>query len=97
MSEILKEIFAYFIFLFFLLIVAYGNRDSKAYLMSKNLQDIFVDVDHTGVDLADVSINYISLCDFLYVIVRMLDEPDVCEHESECASHFYPKAYSDFK
>lgn len=97
MSEILKEIFAYFIFLFFLLVVAYGNRDSKAYLMSKNLQDIFVDVDQTGVDLADVSINYISLCDFLCVIVRMLDEPDVCEHESECASHCYPKGYSDFK
>ena len=58
MSEILKEIFAYFLFVFLLLIAAYGNRDTEAYLLRKNLQDIFVDVDQTGVDLADVCVYY---------------------------------------
>ena len=54
MSEILKEISAYFLFVFVLVVVAYGNRDPNAYLLSKNLRDIFVEVDDTGVDLADV-------------------------------------------
>ena len=56
MAEILKEIFTYFLFVLLLLMVAYGNRDTKAYLLRKNLHDIFVDVDQTGVDLADVCI-----------------------------------------
>ncbi|XP_068694084.1 polycystin-1-like protein 2 [Montipora foliosa] len=55
MSEILKEISAYFLFVFVLVVVAYGNRDPNAYLLSKNLRDIFVEVDDTGVDLADAS------------------------------------------
>lgn len=61
MSKILKEIFTYFLFVFLLLVVAYGNRDKEAYLLRKNLQDIFVDVDQTGVDLAEVCINYLSV------------------------------------
>lgn len=56
MAEILKEIFTYFLFVLLLLMVAYGNRDTKAYLLRKNLHDIFVEVDQTGVDLADVCI-----------------------------------------
>lgn len=56
MSEILKEILAYFIFVFFLLAVAYGNKDPHMYLLRKNLQDIFVAVDQTGVDMATVCI-----------------------------------------
>lgn len=60
MLEILKEIFTYFLFVFLLLIVAYGNRDKQAYLLKKNLQDIFVDVDQTGVNLDEVCISYFA-------------------------------------
>ena len=56
MSQIIKEVLTYFLFLIFLLLVAYGNRDPYAYLLRKNLHDTFVDLDETGVDLADVSI-----------------------------------------
>ena len=56
MSQILKEVFTYFLFVMLLLLVAYGNRDPYAYLLRKNLNDIFVDVDPTGVDLDDVCI-----------------------------------------
>lgn len=61
MSEILKEIVTYFLFVLLLLMVAYGNRDPNAYLLRKNLHDIFVDVDQTGVDLADVCIKAVCL------------------------------------
>lgn len=56
MSQIIKEVLAYFLFVTFLLLVAYGNRDPYAYLLRKNLHDTFVDLDETGVDLADVSV-----------------------------------------
>lgn len=76
MSKILKEIFTYFLFVFLLLVVAYGNRDKEAYLLRKNLQDIFVDVDQTGVDLAEVCINYLSVyvCVCLMCAVHVLRE-----------------------
>lgn len=56
MSDILKEILAYFMFVFFLLVVAYGNKDPHTYLLHKNMRDIFVAVDQTGVELSTVCI-----------------------------------------
>ena len=54
MCAILKEIITYFLFLFLLLFVAYGNRDPHAYLLQKALNDQFVDLNQESVDLADV-------------------------------------------
>ena len=56
MSEILKEIVTYFLFVMLLLLVAYGNRDPNTYLLRKTLHETFVDLDQLSVDLADVSI-----------------------------------------
>ena len=56
MSEILKEIITYFLFLMLLLLVAFGNRDHHTYLLRKTLHETFVDLDHDSVDLADVRI-----------------------------------------
>ena len=60
MSEILKEIITYFIFLMLLLLVAYGNKDPNMYLLRKTLHETFVDLDQLGVDLGDVCIKLIS-------------------------------------
>lgn len=54
MSEIIKEIVTYFLFVMLLLLVAYGNKDPNTYLLRKTLHETFVDLDQTGVDLADV-------------------------------------------
>lgn len=59
MSEILKEIVTYFLFLMLLLLVAYGNRDPNTYLLRKTLHETFVDLDQLSVDLADVCISYL--------------------------------------
>ena len=56
MSEILKEIVTYFLFVMLLLLVAYGNKDPNTYLLRKTLHETFVDLDQLSVDLADVSI-----------------------------------------
>lgn len=57
MSEILKEIVTYFLFLMLLLLVAYGNRDPSTYLLRKTLHETFVDLDQLSVDLADVCVS----------------------------------------
>ena len=64
MSEILKEIVTYFLFLMLLLLVAYGNRDPSTYLLRKTLHETFVDLDQLSVDLADVCISCLR---FYYV------------------------------
>ena len=56
MSEIIKEIVAYFLFLMLLMLVAYGNKDPNTYLLRKTLHETFVDLDQTGVDFSDVCI-----------------------------------------
>ncbi|XP_022779645.1 uncharacterized protein LOC111321123 [Stylophora pistillata] len=55
MSEIIKEIVTYFLFLILLMLVAYGNRDPNTYLLRKTLHETFVDLDQTGVDFSDAS------------------------------------------
>ncbi len=71
MSEILKEICTYFIFLMLLLLVAYGNRDPNMYLLRKTLHESFVDQDPISMDLGDVCI--LCLC---YQIQRVARWPN---------------------
>lgn len=57
MSIILREIFAYFLFLGVLILVAYGNRDPNAYLLRKSLMEQFVQfTDEERFGLGSVSI-----------------------------------------
>lgn len=57
MSTILREIFAYFLFLGVLILVAYGNRDPNAYLLRKSLMEQFVQfTDEEMFGLGSVSI-----------------------------------------
>ena len=42
MSEILREIFSYLLFLWLLTVLSYGNRDPNAYYMQMNLKNEFI-------------------------------------------------------
>ena len=76
MSEILKEIVAYFLFLMLLLLVAYGNRDPNTYLLRKTLHETFVDLDQLSVDLADVSIYHAFSSKYIEDITRWREDMD---------------------
>jgi len=58
MQTILREIFAFFLFMGVLLLVAYGNRDPNSYLLRNALEKGFVS---PSVD-EKVSFDSVSLC-----------------------------------
>ena len=55
MNAALKEIFAFFVFLIFLMAVAQYHRHPDTFLLTKTLYETFEEVDAYGLDLSTVS------------------------------------------
>lgn len=62
MSQILKEIITYVLFLLALFVVSFGQRDPKSYLVAKLIEDTYLGGVYTGQQLYEVRIFRLQNC-----------------------------------